>query len=348
MRKKWFLTLLVTALLPGVGFFASGLDLERSTTLTLAGAYYLDDNGGYGVDDGGLAPISYNPEPVPGGFVAPTADDEGRDLGSGWGAVEMQAVLTHRLKTPFMVGSSGLTEDNNLLLSVGGALTPVSLRAELGATLTPVAFFNLAAGTMVGTGWDIGFVNGMGLDVDGTGETESASFGGIVNTTFLSATLQFDLAAVVPGEWNHVVAVAGTRVSYAVFTRAEREEAWVWQGVRYFNGLRLLNSYFLGYQMPLMVDTAGFLVETRQNLGYVRDLSPEDESGWGSEFVTVTIGPVVRLTLSEKARLTTLLQVRRKRLYDETSVFYAYYANRKQVGAYWDLHRLAVSYELGL
>jgi hypothetical protein len=35
--------------------------LKHSTTLSVEGAYYIDDNKGFSVDDGGLAPVSYTP-----------------------------------------------------------------------------------------------------------------------------------------------------------------------------------------------------------------------------------------------------------------------------------------------
>ena len=207
--------------------------VERSTSFSFEGAYYIDDNKGYGVSDGGFAPISYDP-----------VEDPGRNLGSGWGSAEIQALLTHRIRVPFLVGSGTLTSGNNVTFSFTAALTPVSARLETRANLTPIAF--------------------------------------------------------------------------------------------------------LGYQMPLALNTVGIPVETEQNLGYVKELSPMDSNGWGSDHVLITLEPVFNFNLLESSSLAVLLQFRRERLYGDPSIFEPYFENRQAEGTYWDFYRIAFSYGLDL
>lgn len=206
---------------------AAAEEVKRSTSLSIEGAYYIDDNKGYGVSDGGFAPITYSPEPLPGSFFPPTSFDDGRDLGSGWGAAEIQALLTHRIVVPFLAGAGAPTSGNNVSFAITGALTPVSTRLELRATLTPIAFLNFFAGTMLGTGWDIGLFNGMGLNADGSGVPESASFRGVVLESWIGGTFQFDLAALVPGGWTHVVTLVSPKLQYAWFSAADKGDAWM-------------------------------------------------------------------------------------------------------------------------
>ncbi len=97
ITRSWyrimFFTCCIFLVLP---FQAMSEGVERSTSLIIEGAYYFDDNKGYGVSDGGFAPISYTPvEPI--GFT-PSGNDEGRDLGSGWGSAEAQVLLNHKIK----------------------------------------------------------------------------------------------------------------------------------------------------------------------------------------------------------------------------------------------------------
>jgi len=330
---------------------AAAEEVERSTSLSIEGAYYIDDNKGFGVSDGGFAPISYSPEPLPGSYVS-IGNDDGRDLGSGWGAAEIQALLTLRIVVPFLAGAGDLTSGNNVSFAITGALTPVSTRLELRATLTPVAFLNIFVGSMLGTGWDIGLFNGMGLNAGGSGVPESASFRGIVLESWIGGTFQFDLAALVPGDWTHVVTLVSPKLQYAWFSAADKGDAWMWEvdNGENFNGFMFYGTYFLGYQMPLVLNTAGILVETEQNLGYVRDLSTMDSGGWGSDHVLITVSPVFNFTLSESSSLAVLFQFRRERLYDESddSIFANYYENRHTVGTYWDFYRIAFSYGLTL
>jgi hypothetical protein len=342
---------ILIALLAGLALslpaFSDGI--EQTTSLTIEGAYYISDHKGYGVADGGFAPISYSPVEVPGTFL-PKPPDQGRALGSTWGPAEIQVLLSHEILVPFLTGRSPLTEGNNVTFSITGALSPVSSRVELGATLTPLAFLNVYAGALAGTGWDIGIFNGMGLNADGSGVPESASLQGVVLKSWIGATFQFDLAALVPGDWTHVVTLLSPRFQYAWFSRAGRGQAWMFEADigENFNGWKLLGSYFLGYQMPLALDTVGVLLQTDQNLGYARELSPVAGGGWGSDFLLITIGPVFNFRLSERNSLAVLFQFRRERQYTEGSVFYAFYANRKYAGTYWDLYRVAFSYNLRL
>jgi hypothetical protein len=326
---------------------------DRSTTFSVEGAYYLPDNKGYGVSDGGFAPITYSPEPLSGTYI-PIGNDDGRDLGSTWGPAEVQFLVTHRIKIPVLAGTGALTSDNNVAFALTGAVTPVSARLETQVTLTPIAFLNVFAGAMIGTGWDIGLFNGMGLNADGTGTPESASLQGIVSESWLGGTFQFDLAAVVPGEWTHVVALVRPKLQYAFFSGADKEEAWMWEVDKgeNFNGFKYLGTYFLGYQMPLPLDTpldtVGLLVETEQNLGYVKDLDQSDVGTWGSDYVQITVSPIFNFLLSDSSSLTVLFQFRREQLYDESndSIFANFFRNRDAVGTYWDFYRIAFSYTL--
>ena len=343
---------ILVALLAGLALSspAFGEGIERTTSLTVEGAYYLPNHQGYGVPNGGFAPISYRPVEVPGSFTPPTPEDKGSALGSTWGPAEIQVLLNHTIQVPFLAGSGPLTEGNNVTFSVAGALTPVSSRLELQAALTPIAFLEVYAGAMAGTGWDIGLFNGMGLNADGSGVPESASFKGAVLKSWLGGIFQFDLAALVPGDWTHVVTLLSPRLQYAWFSRAAKGQAWMFEADigENFNGWKLLGSWFLGYQMPLALDMAGVLLQTEQNLGYVREISPLGSGGWGSDFLLLTIGPVFNFRLAERHSLAVLVQFRRERKYTDTSVFYAYYANREYAGTYWDFYRVAFSYSLDL
>ncbi|MBN1837077.1 MAG: hypothetical protein JW820_14575 [Spirochaetales bacterium] len=333
----------VTALAPPVA--AEGV--EHSTTFSVDGAYYLPDHKGYGLEDGGFAPITYAiQEPT----YTPPAPDEGRDLGSTWGPAEIQAKLRHRIKVPFLAGSGSLTSGNNVAFSGTAALTPVSARLEFESVLTPIAFLNAYAGGMIGTGWNIGLFDGLGKIEEGSGIADPGSFEGVVVKPWIGGTFQFDLAALVPGEWTHVVTVASGELRYAWFSGAARGDAWMWEADigENFNGWKLLGSFFLGYQMPLVLDTVGVLLETEQHLGYVADLSPLAESGWGSDFVLLTLSSVMNFALSQRSSLAFLVQFRRERLYTPGTIFNAYYATREYAGTYWDLYRVAFSYSLKL
>lgn len=337
--KKWIAFFLITITL----FSAIAEDeMKSATQLDVALAYYIDDNMGYEVPDGGFTPITYTP--VTGLSADP--GDAGRDLGSGWGGAELEAVLSQTLTMPFLVGDSPLMEGNNAAFKFSFALSPVS--AELGAeaAVTPIAFLNFAAGLKVGTGWNAVVFNGLGLNTDGSGTPLTDSFPGAVLKVWGAGTFQFDLAALMPGDWNHVVLIASPKIEYQLFSAAGTGDAWQYKadaGMN-FNGFRLYGTYFLGYQMPLVLDTVGILLETNQNLWDTADLSKFTNGGWGSDFLQLTFGPLFNFKLAETSSLAVLCQFITERNYTQSTIGNKYYANRVQDGSYIDFYRLAFSY----
>jgi len=110
-------------------------------------------------------------------------------------------------------------------------------------------------------------------------------------------------------------------------------------------------SEHLDEQIPRWMDRYGvpgvsmaLIIDGEPALGYVKDLSPMDSGGWGSDYVEITLSPLFNFALSESSAFTILFQFRRERLYSEPSIFANYFRNRAAIGAYWDFYRIALSY----
>jgi hypothetical protein len=317
-------------------------DIEHTNTLQLYGVYYFPDQEGYGID-GGFAPVSY--QKVPSDELDHHSNDPGRSLGSTWGSAKGNAVFDHTITIPVLTGTGALTRGNNLSIRLGGELSPVSLNAVTEVKLTPIAFFNAAAGVKVGTGWSFfGLFNGLGRNLPGKEYTAPLSepLSGAVFDTWLSATVQFDLAAVWPGEWHHVVTQLTPSIHWRGFTGAGPETAWEYEadGGMNFNGFKFRGSYFLGYQMPIALDTVGFLLETSQYIGEVGRRSPMSKGGWGSDFVELTFGPLANISFSDTFSLTMLTQFQNGRDYSDESIGNRYFEYREVEGVYIDLYRV--------
>lgn len=320
--------------------------VESSTYLGAAGAYYFDDNRGEGVRDGGFAPISYDSRLLPTAYPL-ASGDYGRDLGNGWGGAEAKASITHKIKVPFMQGTGALSSDNNILYQFQGELSPVSINVIASAALTPIAFLNFQAGTSLGTGWNFfGLFNGLGLNEDGTGIPEEDPVPGIVLKSWLSGTFQFDLGAVIPGDWTHVIMAATAKLEHEYFSGAGEKEAWQYEADagENFNGFSFRGTYVLGYQLPYKLNTVALLVETEQMIGANKDLSSSDAADWGSDFTQVTFGPIANIKLSENSSLLILLQFRTEKLFTDATVYNNYFRNRVYDGTYVDFRRIAFSY----
>ncbi len=341
MNKAFLFTLFLSLII--LFRIAADSHIEHSDQFGVQAAYYFDNNRG-GDTDSALVWPSYTPIEAPDTY--PQGVDEGRDLGNGWGGAELQATYEHRMKIPMLTGAGALTRGNNLLVTLKTNIAPVIAEAEVKAKLTPIAFLSFETGGNIGTGWTLGF-NGLGLNSDGTGVAETDPFPGIVSVAWLAGTFQFDLAAVMPGEWNHVVTSLTAKFRYQNFSAAQEGEAWLYKADEgeNLNGYQYFGSYVLGYQMPLKMNFAGFMVETEQYLGETADLSPmEEEGAWGSDFIETRFGPLVNFALSDTDSLTVLFQMKTQKRYTEETIHDAYFMTRDYDSTYTKFERIAFSY----
>ena len=339
IRKISVIVLAVVAAAGSV--FAQGT--EHQTSWGFEGAYYPPHNQGWN-SDGWVSP-SYTPVSEPNDFVS-VGLDEGRELGNTWGSVKAQGWVAHKLTLPVLQGKGPLTSGNNLSLNFRGELSPVTAGVSARAIMTPVAFLNFEAGAYFGTGWAALGFNGLGLNRDGSGVPDEGALNGLVSKVWGSGTFQFDLAAVIPGEWNHVLTLATLKAEYRHYSRAEEGDSWMFQGDsgENFNGMRYYTTFVLAYQMPLKVNLAGIMLETNINGGDVKTLSPMDEGGWGSDFLSVSISPLCNIQLGEKASVVILAGFARGKKYTDGTIFYNWFQNRDYESAFWYFDQLAFSF----
>jgi hypothetical protein len=320
--------------------YASALGVESS--LEIQGFYSFPNH--EAVDAAGFAPIEY-------GELA-SASASGRAVGSSWGGAGAKLILARKMTVPALTGAGALTKGNNLSFTLSGELTPISFCAGLEASLTPIAFLKFSAGASGGTGWDIGFT-GLGIVDPDSGNIERQDFGGVVYRAWGKATLQMDLAALLPGEWNHLVAQASSSIEYRAYTGAGAGTAWVWEadeGMN-FNGWSLCGEYLIGYQMPIAFSLMGIIVQTESWLGSVREMAPSDgskASRWGSDFTYVTFGPVFGFALNERSGLAILPQFKTGIDWTDATTCIKDFENRVFESPYLYFYRVAFDYSLKL
>jgi hypothetical protein len=292
-----------------------------------------------GVDASGLVPIVYG--------LATDPSAGSRQAGSTWGGGDLKGIIDRKLTFPFLAGGDELTKDNNLALDFSGEFSPVSLNANFQATLTPLAFLKLDAGGGLGTGWDIGFV---GMGINDKGSIEPQNFGGLIYRAWVEGTFQFDLAAVLPGEWNHIVVLVSDKAEFQAYTGADANTPWIWEddNAMDFNGWQLYGNYFLGYRMPIVLDTVGFLLQTQGWLGSVRDRSTEASGGWGSDFTYLSFGPLFDFKISDKSTIAILPQFKTGIQWTASTQWAPSFENRVYGGCYLYFYRVAFDYNLKL
>ncbi len=150
-------------------------------------------------------------------------------------------------------GSNPLTSGNNLVLSAYADVTPVTAGADFSATLTPIAFIILKGGAYVGSGWKF-----MGNDGLASAAVDAAP---LYYKGYANATFQFDLAAVMPGDWNHVVTQWLYEVNYNNALGNPAKTPFIWQAGQKVAAPAYYAKGIIAYQMPLVLQTVGTQLE---------------------------------------------------------------------------------------
>ena len=196
---------------------------------------------------------------------------------------EAKIGLIQSFTFPFLRGSGPLTSGNNLKTSLTFEAAPVFIAGIGQFVWTPIAFLEISGGGQAGSGWNLPVGYGIGLNVpigsEGSGpgpkgeresEIDAKPFDGLQWKLWAGGAFQFDLAAVVPGEWNHVQFRAYSEMKYWAYTRAGKGDSWIIQSDDgdNMNGWVWSASFVLGYAMPLspVLNFVGFMAEADRNL----------------------------------------------------------------------------------
>jgi hypothetical protein len=143
---------------------------------------------------------------------------------------------------------------------------------------------------------------------------------------------QFDLAAIFPGDWHHIVFRTYHEWNYRAYTRADNGESWVFEGddKENRNGSNYYGSYLLGYQMPrkpFFLDTVGFMAEMSQYL-----YGTSGGSYWGDEMGRWIFSALFNFTITERFGAALIIQTRTRRNYrdgDKANEHHYYYQYRE-------------------
>ncbi|MDR2070457.1 MAG: hypothetical protein LBP81_03435 [Treponema sp.] len=251
---------------------------------------------------------------------------------------EAQLALTQSFVFPVLQGDHFLFSGNNLTSSFTFNVSPLSMNAGAEAVLTPIALAQIKAGAQGGSGWNIpGLGNGLAINKRGTDSAGSfndrtgSPFEGLVWKVYGGGVLQFDLAAVLPGDWNHLLFQVYQEVNYRANTAAAANELWEYEadGGLLRNGLNYYASYVIGYQLPVsrFLNLVGFMGEMELKLR--DDLDAPGDSGYDKP--DWKLSALYNTGITEKFGITFILQLRTVPHYtDDTGK--RYYLDRKLDG----------------
>ena len=248
---------------------------------------------------------------------------------------EAKLGFTQRFIIPFLQGESPLTTDNNINIGLSGEVSPISLNGIVEAVWTPIAFFMFSLGGKAGSGWYLEPLNAVGIginradDITGNAELDTSPFDGLLWKVHAGGTIQMDLAALIPGDWNHIVIQSYHEINYKGYSRAQAGESWYFENDfgENCNGLNYYGNLTIGYQMPQSPVLNAVALRAEGDL-YLYDSILSNRSKWGDERMRWTFSAIYNFAISKKFNLMVIGQLRTLRNYTDTDWEDLYYRNR--------------------
>jgi hypothetical protein len=241
---------------------------------------------------------------------------------------EVKLIFSQSFIFPFMQGSGPLTQDNNIAAVLSAEVTPISLNGKAEVIWSPAAFFLLSGGGLAGSGWNMFLGNGIGINKPEDENTvpppprkaiiDGTAFDGLLWRAWWAGTLQFDLGAIIPGDWTHVLFQTRQEIRYGAYSRAKPGESWIFEADygENQNGWVYYASYVLGYQMPLspVLDTIAFMAELEKPL-YNTPLLYNSLDGdlWGENLGKWTLSGLFNFSITKRFSTTLVFQMQTRR-----------------------------------
>ncbi len=257
--------------------------------------------------------------------------------------------FSYLVYTPF--SKNPLVNGNNVKIKTSFEVSPVSIAPSVSISFTPIAFLVFTSGAKIGSGWTF-----TPLNVDGMASYDESAFSykalspfsALYHTYWFEGLFQFDLAAVLPGEWNHAVFVASYKPFYEGLTSGgENGNPWIWQGAgENVNAWQYYSNIIIAYQMPLVLQTAGVQLEFEGY--YDSDSWAPRYASWNPEFTTVSINPLINLQFSKQHNLILQAGFSSRRSFTADSAGAQNDLEKVYESREWYFKRLALSYSFTL
>ena len=242
--------------------------------------------------------------------------------------LEAKVKLSEEITVPFLVGSSMLTSNNNVQFNIAAELSPVSVNGTFETVWTPIAFFQLVGGTTVGSGWNIPMADGLRLNErSGLHDSELTGngFSGLVWSVKGGSVLQFDFAAIKPGDWNHIVFRTYHSLLYRALSSVGNDTSWLYEddAGENRNGWNYYGNYILGYRMPTRFQMVGLVVEDDLYLYKTRN-----RDRWGDDVARWTFSVMGNYRFTDQISCILLAQARTVRNFTGGTGEYGFYQDR--------------------
>lgn len=229
-------------------------------------------------------------------------------------APEVKTEVGYNVKIPLLQGNGPLFSGNNLKVKGLLGVSPIAATLAVDAVFTPIAVMEISAGGAIGTGWDFPLMEIEGLRKwDGVAtEYNTDTMGGVYYKARAGVALQFDTAAIWPGDWTSILLRTYHEVNYQGYSNASSSTSGGWEyetGGLHQNGMNYKGEYVLGYHLPFMVDTVALMLETyADNIGNSLELPK----------MVFDLGLIMNIQFTDKLNLTVIPQFTTKKTDPDT------------------------------
>ena len=274
--------------------------------------------------------------------------------------LEAKLSVAEIIKVPFLNFNTPFTRGNNVAFKLRADMSPVTLEGKFDIVWTPIAFLELYGGASIGSGWSIitksrlGSIHGLSFNTaNAAGKTTITpiNFRRAFYSANLGGAVQFDLGAIIPADWTHVIARIDQYFLYRGVIGADSSDSWVFQNDAGTNrnGWTYFGSYVLGYQMPLPLQLIALQIETKKTLfrGVRAGL---DKSDWGENRFSVVFGPILNFKVTDMFTITLIAQLKTVHTYNSSddTLFYQYRTINKSIADKVKFKRVAVIFDVTL
>lgn len=263
-----------------------------------------------------------------------------------YNGIELQETVKADCIIPVPFSDNFLFADNKLVLEGAFSVTPVSLTPKAKISFTPVAFLNFSAGAGISTAWKFFGVKGLACyDPSEKEYIQQDTFKSYRYQTWFCSTLMFDLAAVWPGEYHHVVAVASWEINYqGLLNTQDNDDLYKFHSDGGLSeGAAYESNYILGYRLPCKLSLIGFKA---QFLGLLKDHFSDSAyySKFDGDFMTVNIGGIANYDFNDKNSIVFLVEFGSRRSYAEDCDDYEDEPLLSKKGREWYFKRIGCSF----
>lgn len=232
---------------------------------------------------------------------------------------ELQETLKADCIIPVPFSDNFLFADNKLILEGALALTPVSVTPKAKISFTPVAFLNFSAGANISAAWKFLGIKSLACYDPTEGEyVQQTPFKTYRYLAWFCSTLMFDAAAIWPGDWHHIIAVASWEINYQGLLNAQDDDELFkfHSDGGLSKGAGYESNYILGYQMPSKLSLVGVKL---QFTGALSDYFSDSAyySKFDGDFMSINIAGLANYDFDEKNSIVVLVEFGSRRSFAE-------------------------------